>query len=210
MNIFGWQIDLTWTYYLAAFILLMLNGSASAEFCHAAGKLDHCTADGLFALLFGSAEAAHVSWWCVLGLIFWRVGEVVEFLAGRWRLNTSASRRAMLLSLFGSIIGSFAGVILGSWIPIVGSAIGAVLLGAGARLREYISGNSGGTSIAAIAVGQGALFDACSARLADLVGATMVGLATVDSFFDFASFDSNDCANRLIDGLIPRSLLAKM
>ncbi|MCA9198545.1 MAG: DUF456 domain-containing protein [Planctomycetales bacterium] len=189
MNIFGWQIDLTWTYYLAAFILLMLNGSAWAlNFVTLPGNWIIVILTALFALLFGSAEAAHVSWWCVLGLIFLAVvGEVVEFLAGAaGAAKHGASRRAMLLSLFGSIVGSFAGVILGSWIPIVGSAIGAVLLGAGGAFAGgYFGEQWRGTEHAQrVAVGQGALFGRLFGTVGKiLVGAIMVGLATVDSFF---------------------------
>ena len=189
MDIFGWHIDLTWTYYVWAILLFIANVLAwGSNVFTLPGNWMIVGFTALFAWLFPASEsAASVSWPCVVGLIVFAViGEIIEFFAGAaGAAKHGASRRAIVLSLIGSIAGSFVGVIVGAPVPIIGSAVGAIVFGsvgafAGGYWGEQWRGNEHDKRVA---VAQGALMGRLFGTFGKLfIGAIMVGLATVDSF----------------------------
>jgi uncharacterized protein YqgC (DUF456 family) len=187
VDLFGWHIDLTWTYYLWALLLFAMNVAAwSSNIFTLPGNWLIIAFTASFAWLLPSDERANVSWMCVFGLIVLAIiGEVIEFFASAaGAAKHGASKRAVVLSLAGSLVGSFAGVFLGAIIPIVGSAIGAIAFGAvgafaGGYWGEQWRGNQHEQRVA---VAQGALMGRLFGTFGKLfVGAIMVGFATVDS-----------------------------
>lgn len=114
------------------------------------------------------------------------IGELVELAAGAaGAAKQGASRRAMVLSLFGAGVGSFAGAIIGVPIPVVGSIVAAVgggALGAfaGAYLGEYWKGR---LSHERLSISTGAMLGRVAGTIGKLIiGAAMVAYATVESF----------------------------
>lgn len=188
MDLFGWHFDLSWTYYLWAVLLLALNVAAwTSNIFTLPGNWFIIGFTTIFAWLLPSEDRASVSWICIGGLLVLAIiGEIIEFFASAaGAAKHGASKRAVILSLIGSLVGSFAGVFLGAWIPIVGSAIGAIVFGsagafAGGYWGEQWRGNQHDQRVA---VAQGALLGRLFGTFGKLiVGAIMVGLATVDSF----------------------------
>ncbi|TWU28527.1 DUF456 domain-containing protein [Bythopirellula polymerisocia] len=89
------------------------------------------------------------------------VGEIAEFAAGMVGAHRAGgSRRAAIFSLIGSLIGAISGATVGIPIPILGSAIAAVVGGAlgafgGAAFAEHTRGELAGHSLK---VGQAAFW----------------------------------------------------
>ena len=188
VDIFGWHIDLAWTYYIWAILLFAANALAwGSNIFTLPGNWLIVGFTAMFAWLLPSGEPASVSWPCVFGLIgFAVIGEIIEFFAGAaGAAKHGASRRAIVLSLIGSLVGSFTGVVLGAPVPVIGSAVGAIVFGAvGAFAGGYYGEQWRGNEHAQrVAVAQGALMGRLFGTFGKLIiGAMMVGLATVDSF----------------------------
>jgi uncharacterized protein len=103
------------------------------------------------------------------------VGEVMELAAGAVvAKKQGASRRAVLLSVFGGVLGSLLGAGAGSVVPVLGTLIGVLAGGsagtfAGAYIGEAWKGRS---EEQAIAVGQAVAIG----RLLGTLGKVMVGV----------------------------------
>ncbi|MBW3542138.1 MAG: DUF456 domain-containing protein [Planctomycetes bacterium] len=146
----------------------------------------------LYAWLLPAGIHPRVSWIVVavaLGLAI--LGEIVEFVAGAaGAARQGASRRGVVLSIVGAVVGSIAGAVFALPIPIVGPLIGAVAGGAvGAFAGAYL-GESGSTRTHAerFAIGRGALLGRLLGTAGKLaLGAVMLVVITLDSFFDLAA-----------------------
>ena len=133
MDIFSWHIDPAWAYYPAAIVLVLL--------CVAAWLTTLLTLPGnwfvlglaaLFAWWFPADAGRGVEWRTVVILaVLAVIGEVIEFVAGAaGAAKQGASARAIALSLVGAFVGSLAGFVVGTPIPIIGSLVVAVFGGA--------------------------------------------------------------------------------
>lgn len=179
-------------YYALALVLLVVNVCAwCLNLLTLPGNWTIVAVTALFAAFAPtSADTPRMSWLGVgilVGLAI--VGEVCEFAASAaGAAKKGASRRAIVLSVVGAMVGSMIGIAGGTLIPIpiVGSLIGAVSGGAlgafaGAYLGEHWKGK---TPAEKQSVAEGAFvgrFFGTFAKLA--VGAIMVVVATLDSFF---------------------------
>ena len=177
-----------WSYYLLAVLLLVVNTSGFAiNFVALPGNLLIIAATAIFWGFVGTADLGvrgyTVGFLCALAVL----GEGLEFVAGTvGAAKHRASRRALALSVVGSLVGSIAGATIGAPIPIVGSAIAALVGGAvgaavGAVIGEDWKGRGVDTSLR---VGAAAFWGRLMGTAAKiLVGAVMLVVATVDSFW---------------------------
>lgn len=133
-----------------------------------------CTA--LAAWLQPGGQRFNVSWEIVavvLGLAV--VGEVIELATGAVvAKKQGASRRAVLLSVFGGVLGSLLGASVGSVVPVLGTLIGVLAGGAaGAFAGAYIGESwKGRTEEQAIAVGQAVAIG----RVLGMLGKVIIGV----------------------------------
>lgn len=178
-----------WIYYSAALLLLLSNlFGFLMNFAGMPGNWFILAGSALFCYFIRASNGTHISWQvvAVLGALAF-VGELLEFAAGTaGAAKQGASRRAMALSAFGSILGSLVGAVGGVFIPlpVVGAAVGAVLGGAvGAFLGAFLGEDWKGKEVeAAIQSGAGAFVGRILGTVGKVaVGATMVVVATVDS-----------------------------
>ena len=122
-------------YWIAATILIVANAvSLAINLLSLPGNwlmvLNLC----LFLLAFGDPVAAPDWTTLLVVLVLAIIGEVVEVFGGSaMAAKSGSSRRAMLLSLVVSMIGSVAGTFVIP-IPVIGAAIGAI---AGAALGAF-------------------------------------------------------------------------
>ena len=140
----------------------------------------------LYAWLIPTTAAVAVSWqWVAALLVLALLGELAELAAAALgAARGGGSKRATVLAIFGSVIGSIGLAIVGIPIPIIGPVIAAVLgaaLGAlgGAMLGERWKGKSLGESWH---VGRGAFFGRLLGTLAKVsVGTAMfvVGILAI-------------------------------
>ncbi len=119
------------------------------------------------------------------------LGEVVEFVAGAaGAAQQGGSRRGVVLAIVGAFVGSILGAIFTIPIPILGPIIGALGGGAlgsfvGAWLGEH--GNER-THEERWQIGKGAFYGRLWGTAGKMaIGAIMLALVTLDSFFDFGA-----------------------
>ena len=177
-------------YYIWATCLLLVSASAwGMTLFTLPGNWIIVGATALFAYFYPAEDGRGVSWTVVGVLVAMAVlGELVELAAGAaGAAKHGASRRAMALSVVGTILGSVVGaVLLSATIPIVGTIVGAVgggALGAfaGAYLGEVWKGSS---SEERMTIGTAAMVGRILGTVGKLaVGATMVIIASADAFF---------------------------
>jgi uncharacterized protein YqgC (DUF456 family) len=143
----------------------------------------------LFAWLLPVDDGRGVSWTMVIILaVLAAIGEVIEFAAGAaGAAKQGASRRAIALSMVGAILGSVAGVMVGTpLIPVIGSLVMAILGGAagafgGAYLGEAWKGRD---EPARTAAGRGAFIGRIWGTVGKFaVGAVMLAVVAADAFF---------------------------
>ncbi|MFN0053119.1 MAG: DUF456 family protein [Planctomycetales bacterium] len=142
----------------------------------------------LFAWLVQDPSGGGVSWSCVVAVtVLAVVGEIVEFVAGAaGAARSGGSRRGILLSIVGAMLGSIAGAVIGVPIPLIGSLIAAVgggALGAfaGAYLGETWKGRS---EEERVVIGRAALVGRLLGTVGKLgMGGVMFAISTVDVFF---------------------------
>jgi len=175
-----------WIYYLLALLLFVANSfSFLLNLAALPGNWLILVGSGLFAWLV-KMDGHGISWTIVGVLLLMAIlGELVEFFAATAGVaKYGASRRAMALSVVGSIVGSIMGAICGVPIPIIGSAVAAMLGGAigafaGAALGEDWKGREFDDSLQ---VGVAAFWGRILGTTGKVVlGAIMVVVATVDS-----------------------------
>jgi uncharacterized protein YqgC (DUF456 family) len=144
-------------------------------------------AAALYAWIFPEAADRGLMWSTIALLILLAIlGEVIEFGAGAaGAVRQGASRRAVALSIVGAMLGSFAGLMIGTPIPILGSFLMAVFGGAvgafvGAYLGEAWKGRGGDERMA---VGRGAFSGRLWGTVGKLaVGAIMLAIVVWDAF----------------------------
>jgi uncharacterized protein YqgC (DUF456 family) len=143
-------------------------------------------ASGLFAWLV-HGDNGHGMSWSVVGLLVClaTAGELAEMLAGSaGAARRGASRRGLTMSLMGSFVGSVAGAFIGLPIPVVGSAVAAMLFGAlgafgGAFLGERAAERSLGERMS---IGSAALVGRVWGTASKLlIGVIMVVVAACDA-----------------------------
>ena len=178
-----------WGYYLYA--LLLVVG------CMAAWLLNLVMLPGNWLILAGAAlfawllpveDGRGISWNVVIVLtVLALVGELIEFVAGAaGAAKQGASRRAVVLSMVGAILGSFLGLGVGAPIPVVGSLVMAIMGGAagafaGAYLGEAWKGRD---EPARTAAGRGAFFGRIWGTIGKFaMGAIMLAIVSWDAFF---------------------------
>jgi len=146
----------------------------------------------LYAYFLPHGMEPRISWtvvWVILGLAV--LGEIVEFAAGAaGAAQQGGTRRGMVLAVAGGILGSVAGAVIASPVPVIGPLIGALFGGAGGAFAGAWMGETGTerTSAERVAIGKGAFVGRLLGTAGKLViGAIMLVLVTLDSFFDLAS-----------------------
>jgi uncharacterized protein len=115
------------------------------------------------------------------------LGEIVEFAASAaGAAKQGASKRSVALSMVGAVVGSILGIMVGLPIPILGSAVMALLGGAaGAFFGAYLGEAwKGRTHEDRIAAGRGAFTGRIWGTVGKLaVGVVMLVIAAWDAFF---------------------------
>jgi uncharacterized protein len=182
-------MDVGWAYHLWALLLVIA--------CAVAWLLSLVALPGnwvvlglaaLFAWIFPADEAGRGMTWFSVGLLaaLAVIGEIIEFAAGAaGAAKQGASRRGIALSIVGAVVGSIAGLAIGTPIPILGSFVMALLGGAagafaGAYLGEAWKGRPEEERIAA---GRGAFAGRIWGTVGKLVvGALMLGVVAWDAF----------------------------
>jgi uncharacterized protein YqgC (DUF456 family) len=180
-----------WLYYLLALLLVLACGVAwLTTLVTMPGNWIVVGLAAVFAWLFpaGVDGGPGMSWTAVLYLLGLAVvGEIIEFGAGAaGAAQQGASRRGVALSIVGAMVGSFAGLAMGSPIPVVGSLVGAVLGGAAGAFAGAYAGEAwkGRDEVDRMAAGRGAFVGRLWGTAAKLaVGAIMVVIVAWDAFF---------------------------
>lgn len=145
-------------------------------------------AAAVFAYFIPESELHGIGWIGIVGLaVLAGLGELLEFAASAIAVGKQgASRRAMVLSIAGTMVGSLMGAFVTIPIPILGPMVGALLGGAlgalaGAWLGEVWKGKS---LQEGWEVGKGAVIGKLLGTTGKLaVGALMVVVATVDAIW---------------------------
>ena len=178
-----------WVYYLWALLLLLA--------CVAAWLTTLVSLPGNwfiagFAALFAWALPAgmgHGLTWKSVAVLFALafLGEVIEFVASATgAAKQGASKRGVALSMIGAVVGSLAGLLIGSPVPVLGQFVMSLLGGAagaffGAYLGEAWKGRAHEERIAA---GRGAFAGRIWGTVGKLaVGAMMLVVVAWDAFF---------------------------
>jgi uncharacterized protein YqgC (DUF456 family) len=181
-------MDAAWVYYLWAVLLVVAAGAAwLLTLFTLPGNWIIVAAAALFAFLLPEEAGRGITWVTVgmlVGLAI--VGEIVEFGAGAaGAAKQGASRRAIVLSIVGAMIGSITGLAIGAPIPILGSFIMAVLGGAAGAFAGAYLGEAwkGRTDEERIAAGKGAFLGRLWGTVGKLaVGAIMLVILAWDAF----------------------------
>jgi uncharacterized protein YqgC (DUF456 family) len=179
-----------WLYYLIA--VLFVLACAAAWLSNLLTLPGNWLIVGLAALMAWllpetATGGRGLEWWTVLVLVLLAgVGEIVEFAAGAaGAAKQGASRRSVALSIIGAMVGSIAGLFVGTPVPVVGSLIMAILCGAagafaGAYLGEAWKGRHEDHRWA---VGRGAFAGRIWGTVGKLaIGAIMLAIAAWDAF----------------------------
>jgi uncharacterized protein YqgC (DUF456 family) len=182
-------MDTAWIYYVWALLLVVTCGIAwLLSLIALPGNWIIVGAAALFTWLFPQGAGRGLMWSTVGGLLLLAIlGEIIEFGAGAaGAAKHGASRRGIVLSILGAMAGSFAGLAIGTPIPILGSFVMAVLGGAagafaGAYLGEAWKGRG---EAERMAVGRGAFSGRLWGTVGKLaVGAIMLAIVAWDAFF---------------------------
>ncbi len=178
-----------WIYYLWAILLVIacvLAWLTTLVALPGNWLIVGCAA--LFAWLLRPESGRGLTWTtiAVLGALA-VLGEIVEFAAGAaGAAKQGASKRGVALAMVGAVVGSVAGIAIGSPIPILGSFVMALLGGAagaffGAYLGEAWKGRPHESRVAA---GTGAFTGRIWGTVGKLaVGAVMLAIVAWDAFF---------------------------
>jgi uncharacterized protein YqgC (DUF456 family) len=141
-------MGVAWVYYLSALLLIVACALCwCGTLLTLPGNWGVLGLVALFAWLVPRPAGAGISWVTVAVLFVLAVaGEILEAVAGAaGAAQRGGSRRGMALSLVGAVAGSILGAIMGLPVPLVGSALAAVVGGglgafAGAVLGEHWKG----------------------------------------------------------------------
>jgi uncharacterized protein len=181
-------MDAVWIYFLWA-VLLVAVGCAAwfLTLVTLPGNWLIVAAAAVFALLLPEDAGRGITWITVgilVGLAI--LGEIIEFGAGAaGAAKQGASRRAIVLSIIGAMVGSITGLAIGAPIPILGSFIMAVLGGAAGAFAGGYLGEAwkGRTEEERMAVGRGAFSGRLWGTVGKLaVGAIMLAILAWDAF----------------------------
>ncbi|MBI1249259.1 DUF456 family protein [bacterium] len=179
--------------YLAASLLLIANMIAwVSTFVTLPGNWFVLLFAVLYAYFLPANYDPRLSWTIVVVIAVLAIlGELIEFVAGAaGAAKHGGSRWGMLFSLVGAFVGSIFGAIMLSVIPILGTMAGALLGGAlgafgGAWLGEHLTDK---TDQERWEIGKGAFVGRILGTVGKLaIGALMVALVTIDSFFDLSA-----------------------
>jgi uncharacterized protein YqgC (DUF456 family) len=182
-------MDPAWFYYLWALLLVIICTAAWAlSLVALPGNWLIVGAAALFAWTFPEQAGRGMMWTTVVVLLILAIlGEIIEFGAGAaGAARQGASRRGIVLSIIGAMLGSIGGLAVGTPIPILGSFVMAVLGGAigafvGAYLGEAWKGRSEEERRAA---GRGAFAGRLWGTVGKLaVGAVMLAIVAWDALF---------------------------
>jgi hypothetical protein len=179
-----------WLYYMLAILLVLACGGAwLTNLVTLPGNWIVVGLAALFAWLLPEAAdgGRGMDWTTVLVLLgLAAAGEVIEFAASAaGAAKQGASRRGVMLSIGGAMVGSIAGLAVGVPIPVIGSLVAAVVGGAagafaGAYLGEAWKGSEEGQRRA---VGRGAFIGRLWGTAGKLaVGAIMLVVVAWDAF----------------------------
>jgi uncharacterized protein YqgC (DUF456 family) len=181
-------MDATWIYLLWAVLLVAASCVAwLLTLFTLPGNWLIVGAAALFAWFIPENADRGITWTSVAVLVVLAiVGEVIEFGAGAaGAAKQGASRRAIVLSIAGAMVGSIAGLAIGAPIPILGSFIMAVLGGAAGAFVGAYAGEAwkGRTEAERMAVGRGAFSGRLWGTAGKLaVGAIMLAILAWDAF----------------------------
>jgi uncharacterized protein len=179
-------------YYVWAVLLLLANVCAwGTTFFTLPGNWLVLALTALFAWLVQAPSGGGIGWGVVGALaVLAALGEVVEFAAGAaGAAKQGGSRRGMILAIFGSLVGSVGGSIVGTFLPIplVGTLVGAIGGGALGAFGGAYAGETwkGRSSEQRMSVSSAALVGRLFGTVGKLAfGVVMVVIATVDSFIN--------------------------
>lgn len=180
-----------WVYWLGGMLLLLLANAACwiATCFNLPGNWGIVALAALFAVLLPEQEnGLGMSWWAVGVLaVLAGLGELLELIAGAaGAAKLGASRRSIVLSMFGAMLGSIVGAVIGVPVPIVGpiiAALGGGALGAfaGAYLGETWKGRADQEKLS---ISKAALIGRLLGTVGKLAaGMVMVVYAAIDSFW---------------------------
>ena len=179
-----------WVYWLGGVVFLLANVACwGATFFTLPGNWGIVLLAGLCAFLLPEQEnGLGMNWWAVGVLVALAgVGELLELIAGAaGAAKHGASRRALLLSMFGAMMGSMGGAFVGVPVPFVGPIIAALAGGAiGAFAGAYLGETwKGRENHERLSIGQAALVGRLLGTFGKLVaGGAMVAYATVVFFW---------------------------
>jgi uncharacterized protein YqgC (DUF456 family) len=182
-------MDTAWFYYIWALMLVVTCGTAwLLSLITLPGNWIIVAAAALFAWLYPENAGRGMMWSTVGVLIILAIlGEIVEFGAGAaGAAKQGASRRGIVLSILGAMVGSFTGLAIGAPILILGPFVMAVFGGAlGAFVGAYIGEAwKGRSEEERRAAGRGAFSGRLWGTVGKLaVGAIMLAIVAWDAFF---------------------------
>ena len=180
-------IDPEILYYVWVALLILGNGAAwITTFLTLPGNWMIVGLTALFVFLVPEADGRGVGWTTVAVVAaLAALGELIEFAAGAaGAAKQGASRRAMVLSLAGTVVGSLCGAVIGVPVPIVGPVLGALGGGAlGAFLGAYLGETwKGKNPDESLSVGTGALIGRLLGTVGKLaIGAVMFAIITANA-----------------------------
>ncbi len=178
-----------WWYYGWALVLVVTNILAwLSNLIAVPGNWIIVSFSVLFAWLVPTeADMPGIRWTTIAVLVALAIaGELIEFMAGAaGAAKQGASRRSIVMSIVGAVMGSSVGLVFGLPIPIVGSSIAAIVGGAcgafaGAYLGEEWKGRSPEETVRAARSAFSGRLWGTAGKLA--VGAVMLLIVTFDSF----------------------------
>jgi uncharacterized protein YqgC (DUF456 family) len=182
------SMDAAWLYFIWAVLLVAIGCAAwLLTLVTLPGNWLIVAAAALFAFLLPENAGRGITWITVAMLVALAIlGEIVEFAAGAaGAAKQGASRRAVVLSIVGAMIGSIAGLAIGAPIPILGSFIMALLGGAAGAFAGAYFGETwkGRTDEERFAAGKGAFIGRLWGTAGKLaVGAIMLAILAWDAF----------------------------
>jgi uncharacterized protein YqgC (DUF456 family) len=181
-------MDTAWLYYVWALLLVVTCAVAwLLSLITLPGNWIIVAAVAIYAWLFPENADRGMAWSTVGVLVLLAIlGEVVEFGAGAaGAAKQGASRRGIVLSILGAMLGSFTGLAIGAPIPILGPFVMAVIGGAlGAFVGAYIGEAwKGRSEEERRAAGRGAFSGRLWGTVGKLaVGAIMLAIVAWDAF----------------------------
>lgn len=182
------RMDAAWLYYLWATLLILAScGAWLTTIFTLPGNWLIAGLAALFAWLMPIEVDRGISWTTVFVLAaVAALGEVIEFGASAaGAAKHGASKRGVMLSILGAMIGSILGLTAGLPIPVVGSFVMAVIGGAaGAFFGAYLGESwKGRPEEARVAIGRGAFAGRIWGTVGKLAaGVIMIAILAWDSF----------------------------